>query len=247
MKNDHNSIVSGAASAADLVKLMRSDRALAQASDTLLSSLALSSQSGLPRSIMVSSTQPGEGKTLVATMLALSTAMVGKRVLLVDADLRRPRVHQIFGRDNRVGFGDYLAGTTPLAMSMATLQIADVDDVIELDVMCSGARGSVDFNRIGRERFGEAVNQLSSCFDLVIFDSPPVLAVNDALFLAAAVAGVVFVVDAGAVSQQQAKLAKSRLEKAGAKLLGFVMNRLDDAQLGMSDYPDRRYYGQPEG
>ena len=56
-----------------------------------------------------------------------------------------------------------------------------------------------------------------------------------------------FVVDAGAVSQHQAKLAKARLEKAGAKLLGFVMNRLDEAQLGMSDYPDRRYYGQPEG
>ena len=247
MKKDHNSVASGAANSGDLVNLLRSDRALAQANDTLLSSLTLSSQSGLPRSIMISSTQPGEGKTLVATMLALTTAMTGKRVLLVDADLRRPRVHQIFGCDNRVGFGDYLAGTTPLAESIATLQVADVDDAVELGVMCSGARGSVDFNRIGRERFGEAVNQLSACFDLVIFDSPPVLAVNDALFLAAAVEGVVFVVDAGAVSQHQAKLAKARLEKAGAKLLGFVMNRLDEAQLGMSDYPDRRYYGQPEG
>lgn len=246
MKKDRNSVVNGTASAADLVKLLESDRALARSSETLLSSLSLSTQSGLPRSIMICSTQPGEGKTLVATMLALTAVMARKRVLLVDADLRRPRVHQIFGRDNRVGFGDFLAATKPLDAALATFQVATSDAALELSVMCSGAHGSVDFNRIGRERFGEAVQQLSAGFDLVIFDCPPVLAVNDALFLAAAVEGVVFVVDAGAVSQHQAKLAKARLEKAGAKLLGFVMNRLDEDRLGMYDHPDLRYYAHPE-
>ena len=236
----------GMASAHGLVQLMGSDRAIALASETLLSSLTLSSQSGLPHSIMISSTQPGEGKTMVATVLALTAAMAGKRVLLADADLRRPRIHQIFGRDNGAGFGDFLAGTTSLDEAMASVLIPDTDDAIELHVMCSGAHGSVDFNRIGRERFGEAVNQMSARFDLVIFDCPPVLAVNDALFLAAVVEGVVFVVDAGAVSQHQAKLAKSRLEKSGAKLLGFVMNRLDEDQLGVSDQSYYRYYLRPE-
>ena len=248
MTKDSHTIINGTASADQLLQVMRSDRALAQANETLLSSLSLSNQSGLPRSIMICSTQPEEGKTLLAAMLALTAAMAGKQVLLVDADLRRPRVHQIFGRDNRVGFGDYLAGTKPLAEAMTTIEVTgrDPDGAVRLNVMSSGARGSVDFNRISRERFGETVRQVSERFDLVIIDCPPVLAVNDALFLASVVEGVVFVVDAGAVSQQQAKLAKARLEKAGAKMLGFVMNRLDEEQLGMSDHPYHRYYAAPD-
>ena len=248
MTKASHTVANGTASAGELLKVMRSDGALAQANETLLSSLSLTNQSGLPRSIMICSTQPEEGKTLLAAMLALTAAMAGKQVLLVDAALRRPRVHQIFGGDNRVGFGDFLAGTKPLDEAMATLEVAsgDLDGAVQLNVMSSGGRGSVDFNRVGRERFGEAVNQISARFDLVIIDCPPVLAVNDALFLASVVEGVVFIVDAGAVSQHQAKLAKTRLEKAGAKLLGFVMNRLDDEHLGMSYHPFHRYYAAPD-
>jgi capsular exopolysaccharide synthesis family protein len=248
MTKESQTIVNGTASADELLKEMRSNRALGQANESLLSSLTLSTPSGLPRSLMICSTQPEEGKTLVATMLALTAAMTGKQVLLVDGDLRRPRIHQIFGRDNRIGFGDYLAGTKQLDESMATLDISggDASAAVRLNVMSSGARGSVDFNRVSRERFGEAVKQLSSKFELVVIDCPPVLAVNDALFLASVVEGVVFVVDAGAVSQHQAKLAKTRLEKAGAKMLGFVMNRLDDAQVSMSDQAYHRYYAAPD-
>lgn len=247
MTKARQTIVDGTANAADLLQLMRSDRVLAQANETLLSSLTLSNRNGLPRSIMFCSTQPEEGKTLLATMLALTAAMAGKQVLLVDADLRRPRVHQIFGRDNSVGFGDYLAGSKPLDETMAAFEVPDrdADATVRLIVMPSGARSSVDFNRVGRQRFGEAVNQMSERVDLVIIDCPPILAVNDALFLASAVEGVVFVVDAGAVSQHQAKLAKTRLEEAGAKLLGFVMNRLDETQLGLSDHPYHRDYAAP--
>lgn len=248
MTKGRQPIVNATASAEQLLKEMRSDRALGQANESLLSSLTLSTPSGLPRAIMICSTQPEEGKTLVATMLALTAAMTGKQVLLVDADLRRPRIHQLFGCDNRTGFSDYLAGSKQLDETMTTLDIVggDANGAVRLSVMSSGARGSVDFNRVGRERFGEAVRQLSSRFEFVIIDCPPVLAVNDALFLASVVDGVVFVVDAGAVSQHQAKLAKTRLEKAGAKMLGFVMNRLDDAQIGMSDQAYHRYYAAPD-
>ena len=248
MTKESQTVVNGTASADDLLKAMRSDRTLGQANEALLSSLTLSTPGGLPRSIMICSTQPEEGKTLVATMLALTAAMTGKQVLLVDADLRRPRIHQIFGRDNRIGFGDYLAGSKRLDETMTTLDISDggANSAVRLNVMPSGRRGSVDFNRVSRERFGEVVNQLSSQFELVVIDCPPVLAVNDALFLASVVEGVVFVVDAGAVSQHQAKLAKTRLEKAGAKMLGFVMNRLDDGQLGVSDQAYHRYYAAPD-
>lgn len=247
MRREVRAVLKGTASASDLLTIMHTDLAFAHGSETLLSSLALMNNTGLPRSIMFCSSQPGEGKTTLATMLALTAAKAEKRVLLVDADLRRPRIHKIFGVDNRCGLGEFLAGEVSVQDSISFQRVTSTESPTEvhLGVMSSGTRHSAGFNQIERTRFTDAVGEMTAMFDFVIIDCPPVLAVSDALFLAPAVEGVVFTVDAGAVSSKEAKLAKSRLEKTGARLLGFVMNRLDEKGGGVAYHPYHNSYCVP--
>lgn len=230
MKLVRKNLVEGEATASELLALMTSDVLLGRAAETLLSSLTLIVRSGLPRSLLICSAHPEEGKTTLATILAMAAARAEKRVLLVDADLRHPRIHKIFGSENRVGFGEYLSGTATLDEVCTTQRVAceRPQAGLELAVVPSGAHRRVDFNGVGHERFRTVINEMTSRADLVIVDCAPVLPVSDALFLASVVEGVVFLVGAGIVSRHEAQLAKQRLEQAGAKLLGFVMNQVDE-------------------
>ncbi len=230
----------------DFLRIIESNPRIAQTYETLLSSLHFAEKTapaGLPlKSLMVCSAQPGEGKTTVSVGLSLTMALSGKRVLLVDADTRKPKLHEIFELSDQRGFTDVLADGSDVKLREVVRRIDLQREQAVLDIVPSGAQPPVHprlMASAGLEAFVAAACQQ---YDVVLFDSPPVLAVSDPCFLAPLVSGVIFVVGAGTVQERDAKLAKDRLQKAGGRLLGFVMNRFDDPQSGPGYHPYDSYY-----
>ena len=230
----------------DFLRIIESDRRIAHTYETLVSSIHLAAKtafSGAPlKSLMVCSAQPGEGKTTVSMGLTLTMALSGRRVLLVDADTRKPMVHEIFALSGNPGFTDILAETSDLTLKDVVQRVALERHNAALDIVPSGPPAPTHANPMASSRLQTFVAAACEEYDLVVLDSPPVLAVSDPCFLAPVVSGVIFVVDTGTVQERDAKLAKDRIQKAGGRLLGFVMNRFDDAQAGPGYHPYEGYY-----
>ena len=160
---------------------------------SLRTSVAFSSEAEGSAVILVTSAQPLEGKTTTACNLAMAMAYGGAKVLLVDADLRRPSVHNGFGLENRVGLSDVLTGRTPLASAVYRLASPD-----NLWVMTAGAPPHNPSELLGSKRMEHLVEQMrTGPFEWVIIDTPPVLAVTDASILAREATGVAFVLGIG--------------------------------------------------
>ena len=230
----------------DFLRTIESNPRIAQTYETLRSSLHLAQKNataGSPlKSVMVCSAQPGEGKTTVSVGLALTMALTGQRVLIVDGDARKPKVHEIFELPVRHGLTDVLADGSKLEIVDVVQKVALQRDQIGLDVVSSGTPVPPHANPLAAARLAVCVATVSERYDVVVFDSPPVLAVSDACFLAPLVTGVLFVVGTGTVQERDAKLAKDRIQKAGGNLLGFVMNRFDDSRNGPGYHPYEGYY-----
>ncbi len=228
----------------DVLQRLTSDQEVAHSYETLLSSLHLLNSSRPLRSILVTSTQPEEGKTTVTINLALTMMLAGKRVLIVDADLRKPRIHRILELDDTRGFADLLAGN---------LSVQDVIQVIErtsgapqpeyiLSVITSGRVSPNSFNLLASPKVKAAIEHFTEMFDTVLLDSPPALSVSDSLLVAPVVDGVILVLNTGAVSEKDAERAKERLEQAGGHILGVAMNRFSEKLHGPSFHPYHSYY-----
>ena len=172
------------------------------------------------RSLVVTSAGPGEGKSTTAANLAIVLAQAGKQVILVDADLRRPSLGHVFGLNGQAGLTALLQGTGPLAE--VDLEPTDVEN---LRVLSAGTPPSNPAELLASARMTELLHELSAQADVVILDSPPVLAVTDASVLAAKADGAVLIVDVGATRRETGQRARETLEKAGAKILGAVLNK----------------------
>jgi succinoglycan biosynthesis transport protein ExoP len=195
-----------------------------------------SSASDETRSIVVTSTAPREGKTVVASNLAIALAQAGRRVLLIDADLRRPRVHEVFGYAQEPGLSNFLVER------LNSSQVVRKSGVPGLYVMSAGKQPPNPAELLGSRRFLDFVQSLGEHFDWVIIDSPPVLAVTDAAILAHDTTGVVFVVGAEMTNRDAAQSAVAQLEKAGAHIVGAVLNGV---KLDENSYYYSKYY-RPE-
>jgi len=171
--------------------------------------------------LMVTSPSPKEGKSLASANLAVAMAQSGKRVILVDADLWRPCQHHIFEMDNTEGLTSALlsddASLTPV------LQQGPVEN---LGILLSGPVPPNPSDLLGSRRMGDLIEALRRQTDVVIFDSPPVMADADATILAARVDGILLVVDSGSTRRGPAQRSKEALEAVGARLTGVVLNRL---------------------
>ncbi len=189
------------------------------------------------RSIVVTSTGPGEGKTAVASNLAISLAQASQRVLLIDADMRRPRVHSVFSLRQEPGLSDVLAGTSKASESVR------IGGTRGLWVLPSGRIPSNPAELLGSKRFEDFVKTVSQHFDWVIIDTPPVMAVTDSTVVAHLATGVLFVVGAEMTGRQAARRALEQLEHGRAKLVGAVLNRVDLQHHGYyySQYYRREY------
>ena len=189
-----------------------------------------------PRLVVVTSSAPGEGKTAVSTNLSLALAQAGHRVLLIDADMRKPRVHEVFSQPLAPGLSNLLVGDKPVseAIRESTQQ--------GLWLMPAGTYPPNPAELLGSKKFRDLTVFLQQHFDWVIIDTPPVMAVTDAAIAANLAHGVLFVVGAEMTSRRVAQRAVEQLEMSQARFLGAVLNRVD---LEHNAYYYSRYY-RPE-
>ncbi|OFW40113.1 MAG: hypothetical protein A3F70_03760 [Acidobacteria bacterium RIFCSPLOWO2_12_FULL_67_14] len=185
------------------------------------------------RMIAVTSSAPGEGKTVVSTNLSIALAEAGHRVLLLDADMRKPRVHEIFSRRVDPGLSNLLVGNATASESIFESEIPG------LWLMPAGTHPPNPAELIGSRRFRDFTAFLLQHFDWIIVDTPPVMVVTDATIAANFAHGVLFVVGAEMVSRRVAQRAVEQLELGQAKFVGAVLNRVD---LEHNAYYYSRYY-----
>jgi len=176
------------------------------------------------KSVVVTSAGPSEGKSIVAANLALALAQTGQRVLLVDADMRRPRVHEIFGRPQEPGLSNVLTANAKL---IDTIRKSDTHG---LWLLPSGHIPPNPAELLGSLRYVDFIAALDDHFDWAIIDTPPVMAVTDSTVAANEASGVVFVVGADKTNRHAARTAVEQLDATGAHLLGAVLNNVDIAR-----------------
>jgi capsular exopolysaccharide synthesis family protein len=172
------------------------------------------------RRLVVTSTAPREGKSVVASNLAAGLAMAGHRVVLIDADMRRPRVHAIFGVDVSPGLSQLIVGS-------ARAEVIRRSKIPNLWIVPAGEVPPNPAELLSSQQFEQFLTTLSSRFDWVILDAPPVLAVTDASIVAHSASGVVFVASADTTDRNAAVQAVSQLRSAKANFLGVVLNRVN--------------------
>jgi len=217
-------------SAATREELIVVDEPMSPAAETfrmIRTNLTFMSPDDPLRSYVVTSAMPVEGKTTVASNLAISLAQFGRSVLLVDSDLRRPRLHRVFEVDNDLGLTTLVAGRTTLS---AVLHKTKIDG---LSVLTSGPIPPNPSELIHSAAFASVKDELLKHFDYVLFDSPPMGAVTDAAILAPQVDGVLLVVRAGTSTLHAVVGARKQLNSVSARLLGAVLN---DADLRIKGY-----------
>jgi capsular exopolysaccharide synthesis family protein len=180
--------------------------------------LAFVTEGGAPKSIIITSAASSEGKTSLAVNLAIAGARAGQRVVLVDADLRRPMVHTYLQITDQPGLVDVLAGTTSLSDAIRFTEKG------HFDVLTSGPVPSNPNELIGSETMLKTIRQLELDYSTVIVDSPPVLPVADALHLSVSVDAVVIVTRLGETTRDRLRRAKEALVNVHANIVGVVPN-----------------------
>jgi len=206
---------------------------ISEAYRSLRTALLLSSAREI-KLIAVTSAVAGEGKTATAANLAVVLAQLGRPVLIVDCDLRKPRLHQVFRVSNRLGLVNQLTGTAePEEVILPT-------EVPNLWVVPSGPTPPNPSELIASQRMRDWLRALRSRFDYVVIDTPPALAVTDATLVGVAVDGVVLTLRCHKVTREEARLVRDRLRQADIKILGAVLNRYRALQTGIAK--GYRYY-----
>ncbi|WP_062320434.1 CpsD/CapB family tyrosine-protein kinase [Halolactibacillus sp. JCM 19043] len=199
---------------------------------TIRTNLQFSAVDGDLNTMLVTSSGPSEGKSSTVANLAVVFAQQEKRVLLIDADLRKPTVHYTFRADNRRGLSSVLVGDFPL------LEAVSKTDEPTLHVLPSGPIPPNPSELLGSKAMIKLIEEAKQFYDLIIFDTPPVLAVTDAQILANIVDGSLLVVRSKVTDKEAALKAKELLLPAKSKLLGVVLN---DKEMPKGHY---YYYGQ---
>ncbi len=195
--------------------------ALNEASRSLCTALQFVTDQGLPRTITITSAGPGEGKSITSVAMAKHFASLGRKVLLVDADLRNPSLHQKLNRDNSAGLSNYLTG------ACSPPQVMQKTEVPNLAFMASGPLPPNAADLLGGPRVLSLLSVGCEVFDLIVIDGPPVLGLADAPLLASAASATVFVVAAGSGRTAVIRGALKRLQLARANLVGTVLTKYD--------------------
>lgn len=227
----------------DLIAVERPHCAVAESFRSIRTALSFTRLEAGGHQIGVTSALPSEGKTLVSTNIAIAMAQSGQRVLLVDADLRRPRLHKVFGAESRVGLSNLLAGQgTRLADAVQPTVVPN------LSLLVSGPIPPNPAELLGSPRMDAVMEELRQTFDFVVFDTPPTVNVTDSSVIARHVHGMVLVVRSFATDRAVATHARELLANSGARLLGVVLNGVDAPHDGYSyyyTYYKSNYYGEP--
>ncbi len=204
---------------------------------TLRTNVIFSSTQDGARSIVVTSTGPGEGKSVVASNLAIALANSGHRVLLLDADMRKPKIHEIFKCSQEPGLSNLIVGQAKAS------EVVSKSLVPGLWVLPAGRIPPNGAELLGSQRSRQFLSSLKEHFDWIIVDSPPVMAVADAVVMAHEASGVLFVVGSEMTSRHLAKHAVESLDQGRARFVGAVLNRVNLKRNGYyySQYYRREY------
>ncbi len=195
--------------------------AFSESFGSLRTNVVFSSAEDGPRSIVVTSTRPSEGKSVVAANLAIGFANSGQRVLLIDGDLRRPKLHEAFKVRQQPGLSNLLVGNTKASEAVVKTSTPG------LWLLPAGKIPPNPAELLGSRRFQDFLASLGEHFQFVVLDSPPVMAVADASVLSHRATSVIFVVGAEMTSRHAAATAVQQLLKARARVIGAVLNRAD--------------------
>jgi capsular exopolysaccharide synthesis family protein len=193
------------------------------------------------RSLLVTSSNTGEGKTTTAANLAVTFAQAGVRVVLIDADLRRPSVHQSFDLDNEVGLTSVLYSQRDVQWS----EVLHQGPVARLHILTSGPLPPNPAELLSSRRMSRVMEHLSSWAELIIVDSPPLLAVADPLVLALMTDGVLFVTDVEQSSMHAMQRSREVLGSVGASITGIVLNKVPRGKAGYYEYATGGYHSMP--
>ena len=207
---------------------------------SIRSSLAFATNHGLPRSFAVVSTRPAEGKSSTSLALAQIIGRTGKRVLLVDADLRSPSIHSMVERSNEVGFSNYLAGENDWSHIVQETSIKNVSIIAAGPVPPSAAE------LLSGDRLVQFVKEGLGQFDHILIDSPPVLGMTDAPLISKSVEGVVYVVQAGGAAVRGVKASIQRIRQVNGHIFGIVLTKVGNNAKGYG-YGYGYGYGQRYG
>jgi capsular exopolysaccharide synthesis family protein len=200
---------------------------LSEAYRNIRTSILLSFSEKPPKKIAISSPNPAEGKTTTVVNTAIALSQTGARVLIVDSDMRKPRVHEVFGEENGVGLSSFLSGNAELQSILRKSRIPN------LFYIPSGPIPPNPSELLGSKLFKTMVQFLGEKFDHIVLDSPPVLGFADSVIISASVDGIILVVLGGKTPRDTLQRAREVLDQVNAKILGVVINRID---IGRSDY-----------
>jgi len=225
-----------------LMALTETRSAIAEAYRHLRTSLLFSSAGRAPQAILVTSSQPSEGKTTTAINTAITLAQAGASVVIVDCDLRRPRIHSHFNLPNTRGITNFLSGEDdPEGLIQAFA------DLPNLDVITSGPIPPNPAELLSSLEMKTLIEYLRENYQHVIIDSPPAISFTDASILSTLVDGVILVAMVGKSSIHMMKKFKQRLSNIGARIFGVVLNGItsDSVEYGYYGYSTYSYYDTP--
>lgn len=192
---------------------------LAEAYQSLRSALQFATAEGFPASLLVTSPWQGEGKSTTAFAVAKFVARLGFRVLLVDADLRKPSLQTVLGADNTVGLTNILTGGVGLPEAVQPTMIDN------LFLVTAGPASPNPAELLSGPRLKLVINEAGALYDMVIFDGPPVMALADAPLIGTGVSATLFVIQSGRTTRPQARSTLNRLHLAGVHVIGAVLTR----------------------
>jgi capsular exopolysaccharide synthesis family protein len=225
----------------ELVSTHDSLSTYAESYRALRTSLLLSSAEHAPRTMLITSSHPAEGKTTIVANTAISLAQTGAKVVVLDADMRRPRCHKILNTKNDVGLSTYLSRDVTLE------EIIHTETEIEnLHVIPAGPVPPNPSELLSSVKLRILLAQLQETYDHIVIDSPPVIHVTDALIVSPQVDGVVLVVKSNHTPREAVARSKQALLDVNAKIFGVVLNHVDPAREGYYYNYKYAYYNAPE-
>jgi succinoglycan biosynthesis transport protein ExoP len=231
---------SGTSYPVELVTFGHPKSMLSEAYRNIRTSILLSFSERPPKRIAISSPNPAEGKTTTVINTAIALSQTGAQVIVIDSDMRKPRVHKIFNEENGAGLSNFLSGNAELGSVIKKTEIPN------LYYIPAGPIPPNPSELIGSKLFKTMMETLGQRFDHIVLDSPPVLGFADSIILSTSVDGVILVVLGGKTPRETLQRAKEVLSQVNAKILGVVINRINiqRSDYGYYYYRYRYYYGK---
>ncbi len=234
--NSKRLVIASSKEAVELITQVRPQSQMAESYRALRTSLLLSNLGAPPKMIMITSALPQEGKTTTSINCAVVLAQKGIRVLLVDADLRRPSIHKILGMGPRSGLSNVLTGSATLEEAITSSSVLP-----NLSVLSAGTPPPNPAELLASTNMRDVLEELRGKYDHIVIDTPPALSVTDAVVLSPRADAIVLVIRSGHTTKQALRRSRDILMQVNAKLSGVLLNAVD------LNSPDYHYYYEYQG